>query len=307
VDEERVRRPALGYAMVLAAATLFGLNGAVSKVVLTSSLGSLRLTEARCLGTFLGLGVLAAAVDRSSFRLRAGEWRQLAVFGVVGVAAVQLFYFLAIDRLPLGIALVIQYLGPLLVAVWARTVGHEHIRRRIWAALALALAGLVLMVEIWQGSRLSGLGIGFALLSAAAYAAYLLLAERRVAERDPTSLLAWGFLFASVFWAIAQPWWSFPASTAERTVSLEGHLAAWHLPAWALVLWVIVLGTIVPFSLVVGALRHVSATRVGIVAMLEPVVATIVGWIWLQETLTAVQLVGAGVVLCGILLAQTAR
>ena len=76
---------------------------------------------------------------------------------------------------------------------------------------------------------------------------------------------------------------------------------------WALVLWVIVLGSIVPFTLFVGALRHLSATRVGIAAMLEPVVATIVAWAWLGESLSAVQLAGAAVVLAGILLAQTAR
>jgi drug/metabolite transporter (DMT)-like permease len=80
-----------------------------------------------------------------------------------------------------------------------------------------------------------------------------------------------------------------------------------HLPVWALVLWVIVLGSIVPFSLIVGGLRHVSATRVGIAAMLEPVVATVVAWAWLQESLSPVQLAGAVVVLAGILVAQTAR
>ena len=302
-----VRRPPLGYAMVLAAATLFGVNGAVSKVALASGLDSLRLTEARCAGACAGLVGLALLTGRDALRLRREELWPLVVFGVVGVAFVQLFYFLAIHRLPLGIALLIQYLGPLLVAIWARTFGHEHVRRRIWAALGLSLGGLVLVVRLWQGSRLDGLGIGFALLSAVAYATYLLLAERRVAERPSVPLLAWGFLFASVFWAVAQPWWSFPGAVAGRSVSLEGQLASWHLPVWALVVWVIVLGTIVPFSLVVGALRHVSATRVGITAMLEPVVATVVGWVWLQESLVPVQLAGAAVVLCGILLAQTAR
>jgi drug/metabolite transporter (DMT)-like permease len=92
-----------------------------------------------------------------------------------------------------------------------------------------------------------------------------------------------------------------------ETVSLQGRLAGWHLPVWALVLWVIVLGAIVPFVLIVGALRHVSATRVGIAAMLEPVVATVVAWLWLRESLSTAQLVGAAVVLGGVALAQTAR
>jgi drug/metabolite transporter (DMT)-like permease len=232
---------------------------------------------------------------------------RLAVFGVVGVALVQLFYFLAIRRLEIGIALLLQYLGPVLVAIWARTFAHERVRARVWAALALSLTGLSLMVELWGGIALDGLGVTFALISALIFAVYLLLAEHEVGRRDPVSLMAWGFFFATVFWTIAQPWWSFPTHSVARTVSLAGRLSSWHLPVWALVLWVVVLGSIVPFTLFVGALRHVSATRVGIAAMLEPVVATIVAWAWLGESLTTVQLGGAAVVLAGILLAQTAR
>jgi drug/metabolite transporter (DMT)-like permease len=139
------------------------------------------------------------------------------------------------------------------------------------------------------------------------FAAYLLLAEYEVGLRDPISLMAWGFFFATVFWTVAQPWWSFPASRVAQTVSLQGRLAAWHVPVWGLVLWVVVLGSIVAFVLMVAALQHISATRVGIAAMLEPVVATIIAWAWLGETLAPVQLAGAGVVLAAIVLAQTAR
>jgi drug/metabolite transporter (DMT)-like permease len=301
------RRPALGYAMVIAASTLFGVNGAVSKVALSSGLSSLRLTEARCSGACVGLVLLAAFRRPASLRLRRGEWRLLALFGVGGVALVQLFYFLAINRLAIGIALLIEYLGPLLVAIWARTFGHELVRRRVWVALGMSLTGLVLMVQLWSGGAVDGLGVTFALICAVVFAAYLLLAEHGVAGRDATSLLAWGFLFATLFWAVVQPWWSFPGATMGRTVPLEGQLAAWHVPVWALVVWVIVLGTIAPFSLIVGALRHVTATRVGVVAMLEPVVATAVAWLWLEQSLAPVQIAGAAVVLSAIVLAQTAR
>ena len=159
--------------MVLVAAALFGFNGAVAKVALSSGVSSLRLTEVRCAGAFVGLALIAVLRDRASLRPRPGEWRRLALFGVVGVAWVQLFYFLAINRLAIGIALLIQYLGPLLVAIWARTFGHEHVRRRVWAALGLSLAGLVLMVRLWSGVSLDGLGVVFALVSAFVFAAYL--------------------------------------------------------------------------------------------------------------------------------------
>lgn len=302
-----VRRPWVGYTMVLVAGTLFGINGPVAKVALSSGISSLRLTEARCAGACIGLMVIALVWSPSTLRIRRDELLRLAVFGVCGVALVQLFYFLAIHRLAIGIALVIQYLGPLLVAIYARTFGHERVRRRIWAALALSLTGLALMVELWKGLALDGLGVVFALISAVIFAAYLLLAEHEVGHRDSVSLTAWGFFFASVFWAVVQPWWSFPARRVAETVSLQGTLAGWHLPVWALVLWVVVLGSIVPFSLIVGALRHLSATRVGIAAMLEPVVATVVAWVWLQETLAPVQLAGAAIVLTAIVIAQTAR
>jgi drug/metabolite transporter (DMT)-like permease len=90
-------------------------------------------------------------------------------------------------------------------------------------------------------------------------------------------------------------------------VSLLGRLSGHHLPVWALIAFLIVIGTILPFFLIVSALRHLPATRVGIIAMLEPVGATIVAWAWLNESLGALQLVGAAIVLAGIVLAQTAR
>jgi drug/metabolite transporter (DMT)-like permease len=306
-EPPRDRQAAVGYLMVFAASTLFGVNGAVSKVALTSGLSSLRLTEARSAGACLALTAIALVRTPRALRVSRGELLPLAIFGIVGVAFVQLFYFLAIHRLPVGIALLIQYIGPVLVAFWARTLGHEHVRRRIWLALAFSLAGLTLMVQLWNGVTLDGLGVGFALISAVVYAVYLLLAEREVRNRDAVPLLAWGFFFAVLFWTVTQPWWSFPATTAARTVTLQGRLSSLHLPVWALVLWVIVLGSAVPFSLIVGALRHITATQAGIAAMLEPVVATVVAWLWLRESLSAAQLAGAAVVLAGIGLAQTAR
>ena len=293
--------------MVLVAGAFFGINGSVAKVALSSGLTSLRLSEARCAGACLGLMAVGFLRSRTTLRLRRDEVLQLALFGIAGVALVQLFYFLAIHRLAIGIALLIQYLGPLLVAIYARTFGHEHVRRRLWAALALSLTGLALMVELWAGVTLDGLGVTFALIAAVIFALYLLLAEAASRRRDPISVMAWGFFFATVFWTVAQPWWSFPARAVGRTVSLQGRLSGWHLPVWALVLWVVVLGSIVPFTLIIAAFRHISATRVGIAAMVEPVVATVVAWLWLREALSPVQLAGALVVLAGIFLAQTAR
>jgi len=170
------------------------------------------------------------------------------------------------------VALLIEYLAPLLVALWARFFYKETVRRRIWVALALALTGLALIVNVFGGgTSLSTAGILYALAGAFAYATYVLLAEHVVGNRDPVSLLAWGFLLASVFWAILDPWWSFPGHLLTESASLQGNLHAWHLPVWVLAALMILFGTVVPFFLLISALRHLPATRVGIVAMLEPV------------------------------------
>jgi drug/metabolite transporter (DMT)-like permease len=302
-----VPRPALGYAMVAGAATLFAVNGTVSKVILGSGISAQQLTEVRCAGALAGLTLIAALVRPASLRLRRRELPLLVALGVGGLALVQWSYFFAIHRVAIGIALVIQFVGPILVALWARFVYGEHVRQRIWIALALALTGLVLVVELWKAQRPNGAGLAAAGLAAVTYGAYILLAERGVRRRDPISLSAWGFLFATLFWSVLAPWWSFPGPRVGDHVSLLGNLASTLLPVWALMLWMVVLGTIIPFALVVAALRHISATRAGITAMLEPVLAIVIAWAWLGESLDPLQLSGAAATLAGILLAQTSR
>jgi len=303
----RDRRPLVGYAMVTSAALLFAVNGTVSKVALSSGIGARDLTQVRATGAFLGFALALTALNRRSLRVRWRELVFLAVFGVAGVAMVQWLYFVSIGRLPIGIALLIEYLAPILIALWAWAVMHERVRRRIWGALVLALVGLSLVVEVWSGISLDGLGIAAALAAAVAYAVYVLMAEHAVRGRDPASLLCYGFGFAALFWALVQPLWRFPANRLDDNVSLLGRLSEWALPVWGLMLFVVVVGTMVTFLLVTAALRHISATRVAIVAMLEPVVAGIVAFAWLGESLGALQLVGGGIVLVGIVLAQTAR
>jgi drug/metabolite transporter (DMT)-like permease len=305
--EPRARRAATGYAMVASAATLFAVNGTVSKVILRSGISARQLTEVRCAGAVVGLVLLAALTRPASLRVKAADLPLLIALGVGGLALVQWSYFYAIARLDIGIALLIQFVGPILVALWARLVFGEHVRRRIWLALVLALGGLTLIVEAWQAGRLSGAGLGAAAVAAITYAAYILLAEQGVRRRDPISLSAWGFLFATLFWSVVAPWWHYPAARANDDVSLLGNLASSHVPVVVLMLWMIVLGTIAPFLLVVGALGRISATRAGITGMLEPVVAIVVAWAWLGESLDAVQLSGATLTLAGISLALTSR
>jgi drug/metabolite transporter (DMT)-like permease len=300
-------RRGLGYLMVASAATLFAVNGTVSKVVLGSGLSSLELAQIRSTGAAAGLLLFLLVFARGRLRVDRRELVFLAVFGVAGVAFVQWLYFVALEHLPVGIALLIQFTAPLFVALFARFVYHEHIRRRIWVALALCTAGLSVVVELWSGVAFSTVGITAAFAAAFALVTYMLMAERERRHRDPASLSFYGFLFAALFWALIQPLWRFPWDVLDNQVSLQGNLSRHSAPVWVLVTFIVVVGTMITFSLLTGALRHIPATRATIVATLEPVVATVVAWLWLGESFGAEQLVGGGIVLAGILLAQTAR
>lgn len=300
-------RTRLGYAMVATAATLFAVNGSVSKVVLDSGLSSLELAQIRATCAALGFLAFLVAFARPRLRVDRRELLFLAAFGIVGLALVQWLYFVAIHNLPVGVALLIQFTAPLFVALFARFVYKERIRRRIWVAVILCIAGLAVVVEGWAGIAFSTVGVTAALGGAFGLTAYLLMAERERRHRDPASLSFYGFLFATLLWAVVQPPWEFPWDAFGETVSLQGNLSEHSAPVWLLVGFIIVIGTMVTFSLLTGALRHVSATRASIVATLEPVIATVIAWIWLQETFGATQLIGGAVVLAGIFLAQSAR
>jgi len=120
-------------------------------------------------------------------------------------------------------------------------------------------------------------------------------------------LSLFGFLFAALLWAVVQPLWEFPWGVLDNQVSLQGNLSDHTAPVWLLVSFIVVIGTMVTFSLLTGALKHISATRASIVATLEPVVATVIAWVWLGETFGPTQLVGGAIVIAGILVAQSAR
>ncbi len=302
--DERAR---LGYVMVATAAALFAVNGTVSKVVLASGLSSVDLAQIRASCAALGLLAFLLAFARPNLRVTGRELLFLLAFGVVGVAAVQWLYFVAIHNLPVGVALLIEFTAPLFVALFARFVYKERIRRRIWIAVALCITGLALVVEVWAGVAFSTVGVSAALGGAFGLTAYLLMAEHERRDRDAVSLSFYGFLFAALFWAVVQPLWQFPWGVLDDTVSLQGNLSEYSAPVWLLVGFIVVVGTMITFSLLTGALRHVSATRASIVATLEPVLATVVAWLWLGETFGTAQLVGGAVVISGILLAETAR
>jgi drug/metabolite transporter (DMT)-like permease len=293
--------------MVLAAATLFALNGSVSKVALEASdIGTLRWTELRSTGACVGLAAWLLWRRPAALRFGRRELGPLVVYGIFGFALVQWLYYVAIARLPIGIGLLFEFTGIVIVALWARFVRHERVRARVWPALGLVLVGLGLVAQVWAGATLDGIGVAAGLAAACSLALFYLQGEHLVGTRPPLAVVCLGLVFASLFWAIVQPWWSFPFDALGARADLPGSFVE-SAPVWALAVYTLLLGTIAPFALSVSALRVLSATSVGIFATFEPVAAAVVAWAWLGESLLVVQVVGGLIVVVGIVFAETSR
>ncbi|MBX9245332.1 EamA family transporter [Actinotalea ferrariae] len=286
---------------------LFAVNGTVSKLALQAGLSTTRLVELRSLGAAVVLVAALLVVTPRARLPRGRELAALAVLGVVGMAMVQWLYFVAISRLPVGLALLIEYTAPLLVALWARFVLREDVRARVWWALAACLAGLTLVAQVGDGVRLDVLGLVAAGGAALSLATYYLLGDRLVRHRDPLSTQTWSMVFAAIFWVALQPLWTFDAGILADDVDLPGALEGSHLPLWVLLAYIVVLGTVVPYVLVLAAVVRLGAARTGILGMTEPVAAAAAAWLVLSEAMTWVQLLGGAVVLAGVGLAETAR
>jgi drug/metabolite transporter (DMT)-like permease len=302
----RRARPAVGYAATVAAAALFGVNGTVSTLALDAGIAAPRLTALRCLGAGVVLLAFLGATSPQRLRLRWREVPALALFGVVGVAMTQFLYYVAIGRLPVGIALVFEMTAPVFIALHVRLIRRRPVRRTLWLALGLSLAGLALVAEVWEGGgSLDPLGVAAGTTAALCLAAYYLLGERGTATRDPVTLTCWGFVAAGLFWSVVTPWWDFDAAVLGGRVAVP--LGGLVLPLWALVAWIVVLGAVVPFWLSIAALPHLAPTAAGLVATVEPVFASVVAWLALGQVLSGWQVAGGVVVLAGIALAQAAR
>ncbi|TFB46499.1 DMT family transporter [Cryobacterium tagatosivorans] len=296
----------MGYLFALLASLLFGLNGSTTKVIVEAGLSPAQLTFARVTIIAILAGGLLLATNRAAFRIDRRQLAVMALLGVAGVALIQWFYAVAISLLPVGIALMLEYSGVLLIALVVRFVFKEKVKSRIWVAIVCVLVGMAIVAEVWA-SRLSAPGVVAGILAAICLAVYFLLGERQVATSSPLAVAFWSMLFASAFWLLFSAWWQLdPAILAQQT-SLGGNLDAVTVPLWGILLWNGVFGSFAPYLLSYMALSRLNATGAGVVSASEVIFAFAFAFLWLGESLTGVQAAGAVLVLVGIVVAQTAR
>jgi len=268
------RQARTGVLLALTAAFLWGVHGAVAADVF-SEVPPARVAQARALITVAVLVPLAWW--RGTLRPRGMAWWLVALG--VNLAVVNVTFYWAVDRLGVGPGATIQFLGPFFVLVWMAGVQRRHVGRVAWLAAGVAVIGVGLVTGAWQLEGSDWVGFAAGLLSAVTFASYLLLGEHLGARLPVTNVMTWGFVYASAFWLVVQPLWSFPTDISSK--------------AWLELLFIGVVGTVIPFLAEFAALARVAVSIVGIIATTEPLFGAAAAWVLLDQVLSPTQIVGA--------------
>lgn len=293
-------RSGRGVLLLLAASLCFGSSGVIGKPAMTAGLAPTQVAAARIAIAALVLLSCVALVRPSLLRVRRGQWRLLIGYGLLGVAGVQLFYFVAASRIPVGVAILLEFTSPVLVALWVRCIRRVRLPWPMWLGIALALTGLAMVAQVGTGLTLDVLGLLAGAGAAVCSAAYFLLGERGVADHHPLGMITWGMTIAAVAMIAIAPPWTWPSGV----VTAQAELGPWHPPVWALLIAVAVLSTVLAYAAGTTSLRHLPVAAASVLALVEPLIATGAAWLLLGEALTWSQVLGAGVLLGGATLVQ---
>lgn len=228
----------------------------------------------------------------------------LVGFGLLAVAGVQACYFAAISRIPVGVALLIEYLAPALVLGWVRFVQRRPVTRAAALGVVLAVAGLACVVEVWSGVGFDVVGLLLALAAACCQVGYFVLSDHGGDgddAADPMGVIAYGLLIgAAVLTLVARPW-GMDFSLLGGSADMGGT----QVPAALLLGWIVLIATVLAYVTGVVSVRRLSPQVAGVVACLEAVIATVLAWVLLREHLSAPQIFGGAVVLVGAFIAQS--
>jgi drug/metabolite transporter (DMT)-like permease len=283
-----------GYLLVLLSAFLFAAGGNLVKALFKLGYSPFLLAQMRIWCAFAGLLVSLLLIRPALLRVSRRELPALAIFGGVGLAGVQLSYYLTIARINIAVALLVQYLGLVAVAAFERYQRHQPVGMTVWGALALVLVGAFFAVGAYQPSlflvNLPGVMLG--LVSAGFFAFYLLRASTLARRLNTWTVLVYGFGAGSLLWA------------GFDIVSGTAPPADWRI--WVVMALLGLFGTLVAHGLFVMALKAIRPSSAGIVATAEPVFAGLIALLVFGDRLQPLQVVGAAVIVAGIITVQAA-
>ncbi|HEY7008146.1 MAG TPA: EamA family transporter [Jatrophihabitantaceae bacterium] len=293
------RRGALGLGLAVLSAATFGTSGTFADALMQTgwtpgAVVTLRISVAAVLLTVPGLLAM-----RGKWGLLRQSLRSVLAFGFVAVAACQVLYFSAIRRLDIGVALLLEYSGILLVVGWM-WLRHGHRPRRLTVAGGVAAVfGLVLVLNP-SGGGIDPIGVLWGLLAACGLAAYFVMSSRADDQLPPIALAWTAMVVGATTLIVLDLVHVVPFEMHTSDVVLAGHRTTWLVPIVGLSL----IAAAIAYAAGIGAARLLGAKLASFVGLTEVLFAVLFAWIALSQTPTPVQLVGGVAVLAGIALVR---
>jgi drug/metabolite transporter, DME family len=300
----RRAHPVRGYLYIASAAFLWGIAATLGRAAFTGRLlpkgetlrpiDPLILSQSRATFSFLVL-LFALVLLRGWKRLRVplADFRRMFVLGILGVAASNYLYYLAIQRTNVATAIILQYTAPILVLLYTVARGLQKPTMQRVAAVALAVTGIAFVIGLFGsgGFRLDAIGVLAALGAAFSFAFYNIGGHSILARYDRWTVLLYVIFSASLFWIVMNPPWN---------------IAAAHYSGnqWLFLLIFSLVSVLAPFSLYFAGLQHLEPTRAIVVSCLEPVFSIVIAAVTLGEVMKPLQTVGIVLVLIAIVVVQ---
>jgi len=279
----------------LGSAAFFAVGGVIAKSAFDLGVPPRVLAEWRVLFAFLAFAAIVAAWRPRELRVARADVLWFAAFGVFGMGGVQWLYYEAIQRIPIAVALVVEFTAVILVLLVARLQGRK-VGPALWYAGILSVVGCFFAAGAYDAAlrAVNTEGVLLAALDSLLFTSYFVLGERLARRYSAWTLAVYGFGFALLAWQLIQPIWTLPWTATDGAV-------------WLRVAGIVAIAAVIPFTLGFVALRLLPAARVSIVATSEPFVAAVIAWAVLAQSLRPPQILGGALVLAGIVVAQAHR
>jgi drug/metabolite transporter (DMT)-like permease len=285
---------------VLSAAT-FGTSGAFASSLIDAGWNPAAAVVARIATSALILTVPALVQLRGRWALLRREAGRMAAYGLVAVAGCQLFFFNAIARMPVGVALLLEYLGVVLVVGWLWLRHGQRPRRLTVIGAITAIAGLAMVLNLAGSARIDPIGVMWGLLAAVGLAIYFLLSAAAGGEQLPPIVMAWAGMCVGAAVLGALGWTGvLPMKVTTGDVTFLGQQVSWVVPVLGLSL----VAAVIAYVAGIGAARRLGAKLASFIGLAEVIFAVLFAWVLLGQLPSAVQFLGGAFILAGVALVR---
>jgi drug/metabolite transporter (DMT)-like permease len=289
-----------GFGFAVLAAASFGLSGALAAGLLQTGWSAAALVLCRVIVGALALAIPACLSLRGRWHLLRANAGLVLAFGTVAVAGCQLAYFNAVDRLPVAVALLVEYAAPVAVIGWLWARHSQRPTRLTLGGAAVAAAGLCLVLDVFSARSIDGVGVAWALLAMACLAVYFVLSAGHASGLPPIALAWGGLVVGAVVLAVSGSLGIVDLRASTDSVSYHGTAVAWWIPLLALG----VITAAIAYVAGILASRGLGARMASFAALLEVLFAVVFAWMLLGQLPRAVQLLGGVLVVAGVVLVK---